>query len=257
VERLSENIVVKAGKNVKDFSEGDRVTVLGGPYSEYFEVKASSAVKVPGNIKLETVLGEPVACFMHAAKRFGIKKGERIAVIGCGFMGLGCLQLAKREGAGEIIALEPIEWRRKKALECGADKAINPSGLSPDAILRNFGEFDVIIEATGIQEAIDVSSVLVREHGRIILIGYHQSNDGIRSVDMRQWNYKAIDIINGHVRREDEKLDAMREAVSLEADGLLKMENLVSVYEFSDIEEAFKDLISRKENLFKAVLKLS
>ena len=59
----------------------------------------------------------------------------------------------------------------------------------------------MVIEAAGVQSAVDLCTELVTQHGKIILVGYHQSNDGMRNVNMQQWNFKAIDVINGHVRR--------------------------------------------------------
>jgi len=62
---------------------------------------------------------------------------------------------------------------------------------------------------------------LVGLHGRIVLIGYHQSHGGMRAVNMQQWNYKAIDVVNGHARRVDEKVAAMWQGIDLMQQGHL------------------------------------
>ncbi|MEZ4591950.1 MAG: zinc-binding dehydrogenase [Chloroflexota bacterium] len=130
--------------------------------------------------------------------------------------------------------------------------AIN--GRSPQQILEAHGEFDVVIEAAGVQSAVDLCTELVKQHGRIILIGYHQANNGLRTVNMQQWNFKAIDVINGHVRRQDEKLAAMAQGMALMQQGHLQTEPFVTVYPFLEIEKAFQALAARKRGLFKAVL---
>ncbi len=249
--------IVEVGAGVGAFKVGDRVADLGnGTYSEYFLTKPSMLVRIPDGLSFEDALGEPVACYVHASGRFGIRPGDRVAVLGCGFMGIGCIQMAKLEGAGSLIAFDPISWRRTKALEAGADEALDSASFSDVTELPALGEFDVVIEAAGVQGVIDLATKLVREHGRIVFVGYHQSGGGVRSVDMKTWNYKALDIVNGHVRRTSEKLDAMTRGLQLVASGKLDLKSLTTIFEFEDIAEAFSALDDRKEGLFKAALKL-
>ncbi|MBN1259166.1 MAG: zinc-binding dehydrogenase, partial [Anaerolineae bacterium] len=193
-----------------------------------------------------------VACCVHAAERFGIRPGDRVAVVGCGFMGLVCMQLARYQGAGHILAVDPIDERRAMALQLGADAALDPTACVIADPYK--GEFDVVIEAAGVPAAIDLSTDMVKQHGRIIVVGYHQSNGGLRTVNMQLWNYKAIDVINGHVRRDDEKLAAMRKGVALMQEGILTTEPLATLYALDQIQRAFEDLTGRKPGLFKAVL---
>jgi threonine dehydrogenase-like Zn-dependent dehydrogenase len=147
-----------------------------------------------------------------------------------------------------------VAERQEMAQRFGADASYDPFDISEDEFRQTDGEFDVVIEATGVQSAIDLCTELVAEHGRIILVGYHQSNDGLRTVNMQQWNFKAIDVVNGHVRRHDEKLAAMQEGMDLLAQGHLATEPLVTTYEFAKIESAFRDLTNNRSGLFKAVL---
>jgi threonine dehydrogenase-like Zn-dependent dehydrogenase len=174
-----------------------------------------------------------------------------VAVVGCGFMGLVCLQLARLQGASQICAVEPIAWRRETALRLGADIAVEPD---VGQALASGGEFEVVIEATGVQAGIDLLGDLVKQHGRIVLVGYHQSQEGLRSVNMQQWNYKAIDVVMGHVRRHDEKLRAMQAGIDLLAAGRLNIEPLLTTYALEDADRAFCDLVERKPGLYKAVL---
>jgi threonine dehydrogenase-like Zn-dependent dehydrogenase len=248
-------VVADAGSQVADFQPGDVVTALSLPaYAEYFVAAPEELVKLPPKIDPTYALGEAVACCVHAANRFCINPGDKVAVVGCGFMGLICLQLAKIQGAGFICALDPLLERQEMARRFGADSAYNPLTVSGADILQAHGEFDVVIEAAGVQSAVDLCTELVAQHGRIILIGYHQSNNGLRMINMEQWNYKAIDVVNGHVRRQDEKLRAMQQGMEMLAKGQLHTKPLVTTYGFSDIETAFADLSHGKPGLLKAVL---
>lgn len=247
--------VVAVADGVTNINSGDIVTALAQPaYADYFVAAADCLVKLPSTIDPKYALGEAVACCVHAANRFDIQPGDRVAVVGCGFMGLVCLQLAKYQAAGFICAIDPIVERRAKSQQFGADVTYDPGVSTGDDILSEQGEFDVVIEAAGVQPAIDLCTDLVTKHGRIILVGYHQSNNGLRTVNMQAWNFKAIDVINGHVRRRDEKVAAMQRGVALMQEGHIVTEPLVTVYDFDDAERAFRDLTKGDPNLFKAVL---
>lgn len=248
-------VVAAVGPGVTDFGVGDVVTALALPaYSDYFIAPAAAVAKLPPAVDPAYAVGEAIACCVHAANRFGTRPGDRVAVIGCGFMGLICLQLARYQGAGHIIAVDPVAERREMGVQMGAAAAYDPVAAAAEAILAAEGEFDLVIEAAGVQSAIDLSTTLVAQHGRIVLVGYHQSNNGQRTVNMEQWNYKAIDVVNGHVRREDEKVAALRQGMALLADGHLDTAPLVTFYPLTAIERAFRDLSSGAPGLFKAVM---
>ena len=247
-------IVEQVGANVTGFKPGDAVTALGGKLSEYFAVPAERLVKLPPAVDPRWALGEPVACVIHAGHRFGIRVGDRVAVVGCGFMGLVALAVARLQGAAFTCAFETLPWRMETARQFGADAAVNTRERTPADVLKEFGEVDVVIEAAGVQSAIDWCGELVRQHGRIVLIGYHVSGGGTRTVNMQLWNYKAIDVVNGHCRRRTEKMAAMEAGVRLMQAGRLNIEPLVTYYDLSQVAEAFQDLDNRKEGLFKAAL---
>ena len=247
-------VVVDVGSHVEGFSIGDKITALVGLYAEYFLAKPQYLVKLPDNVDPEWALGEPVACAVHACNRLRISKADRVAIVGCGFMGLVCLQLVKQRGAGTISAIDPIIWRLDMASDLGADAIYTPDEAPMNDDPFAPGNFDVVIEAAGTQSAIDLCPYLVDLHGQINLVGYHQSNDGLRKLNMRQWNFKGIDVINGHVRHDGEKLEAMRQGIDLMRQRQLQMQPLVKYYEISDTESAFSDIINQREGLFKVVL---
>ena len=246
--------VVKIGERAEGLHEGDVVTALGGAFAEYFAAPAGRVVKLPAGVDPIWALGEPIACCVHAGWRFGVRLGDRVAVIGAGFMGLMCLQLARLHGAAHVRSFDLLPWRLPVARELGADEVCDPSGRKPEDVSADTGEYDVVIEAAGTQSSVNLAGELVREHGRLILVGYHQTDGGTRTVNMKLWNWKAIDVVNGHVRNMDEKFSAMRAGVELMEAGRLQVEPLVTPYPLCEAARAFEDLRSRKEGLFKAVL---
>lgn len=247
-------IVEVVGEAVTGVTVGEVVTAIDGPYAESFVTRPERLAKLPPGIDSLWAMGEPVACVIHAAPRFGVRLGDRVAVLGCGFMGLLCLQAARLQGASELCAMDLLDWRLETAEELGVDEVLNVEGTDGQTLAKRLGEFDVVIEAVGNQAALEMTWPLVKQHGRVVLIGYHQTNQGLRTVNMERWNFKAIDVINGHVRRDDEKVEAMRRGLALMAAGRLRVEPLVTAYDLADIDKAFQDLLERKQGLYKVAL---
>jgi threonine dehydrogenase-like Zn-dependent dehydrogenase len=247
-------IVEAVGEGVTALQPGDAITALGGPYAEYFITRPEYTVTLPAGVDPLWAMGEPLACVMHAGPRFGIELGDRVAILGSGFMGLLCLQVALLRGPSLVCAMDLLDWRLATAKQLGADETVNVEGQSGEDLAARLGEFDVVIEAAGTQGALDMAWPLVKQHGRMVIVGYHQTNGGIRSINMERWNFKAIDVVNGHVRRDDEKLEAMRRGTELLAAGRLDLEALVTSYPFAEINQAFEDLTNRKEGLYKVAL---
>ncbi len=249
--------VVEIGKRVTNFSPGDTVTSIDGAFAEYFSSTTSRTLKIPEGLDHTLVLGEPLACCVHGGLRYNTSLGDRAAVIGCGFMGMICVQLLRLQGAREVCAIDLIDWRLTDSLRFGATSSYNPHGKEPAEIHGDLGYFDIVIEATGTPEAIDIAQQLVAEHGRIVIVGYHQTNNGARSVNMKLWNWKAIDVVNAHVRRTEEKVAAMDVGLKLLSSGMLEIASLITKYKFENISTAFSDLASRKTGLYKASLVFS
>lgn len=247
-------IIESVGVNVAGFKVGDKVTALGGAYAEYFVTTPDRLALVPEPIPVGMALGEPIACCMSGARRFGIGMGDRVAIIGAGYMGLNCMQLVKLQGAAEIVVMDLLDWRLETAKQLGADRIVNSQGKTPQDLLAELGEFDVVLEATGVQQAIDIGTELLRHHGTMNLIGYHQSGQGMRQINMKTWNFKALTVQNSHVRDEVEKLDAMKASLRLMAHGKIDTNVLITNYKFDDINQAFTDLKTRKAGLYKANL---
>jgi len=141
-------IVEAVGTGVEIFAAGDAVTVLGGTYSEYFVCPADHAIKLPAQVSSRIALGEPVACCVHAWERQPARAGEKVAVIGCGFMGLVCLRLAALAGVRELIAIDPVAERREMALRFGATAAYDAATPVADLVARH-GQMHLVIEAVG------------------------------------------------------------------------------------------------------------
>ena len=112
---------------------------------------------------------------------------------------------------------------------------------------------DRVIEATGKQWPLDIAGDLVREGGKLIITGYHQ--DGPRQVNMQQWNWKGIDVINAHERDPAVYVRGIREAIGALQSGVLRPERLYThSYPLSRLGEAFEATREHKEGFVKALV---
>ena len=83
--------------------------------------------------------------------------------------------------------------------------------------LTGDGMCDRVIEAVGKQWPLDLATALIGFGGRLIVAGYHQ--DGPRQVNMQDWNWKGIDVVNAHERDPAVQMRGLREAIDAVASG--------------------------------------
>ncbi len=102
-----------------------------GGLAEYIRVPAPNVqldvLPLPGDLAFETAsLIEPLACCVRGINRGAIQEGDTLLVLGAGSNGLMLAQLAQQRGAGRIIIVDPIAYRRQRALDAGIDYALDP-----------------------------------------------------------------------------------------------------------------------------------
>lgn len=166
--------VVEVGSRVKRFQAGDKVSGrLRGCLRTYAviqnaDIPAASAMvfKIPDtNKRHQDCLSEPLECVVNIVKASACQFGERVAVVGCGFMGLLTLAGMRYSGAKQLTAVDVIEEKRKLALDFGATDCLNPLGgdLEGLAYQQTDGNFyDVVVELSGSIRGLDTAMCLVR-----------------------------------------------------------------------------------------------
>ena len=253
-------VVASTGPRISKFREGDRVTGLfKNAYAELALANEDILLPVPENVPNEAALGEPIACLVNAQRRTQVELADQVAVIGLGFMGLGMLQLLKLRGPSRIVAIDVREDAREAARRFGADEVYHPSELPDDFFLTRFSDwdskrgFDVVVEGSGTQPGLTLAGELVRPHGILSILGYHQG--GPRQVEVGMWNWKAIDVVNAHVRRWDDLMESMRIGLELSARGLLDIGALVTNrYGLDEVDLAYNALQTKPQGFLKAVV---
>lgn len=244
-------IVEETGPGVRSLSAGDMVTGRFGPaFADHVIVDQRDPVVVPAGVGRDDALGEPLGCVVEARRRTPVGSGDSVAVVGAGYMGLLMLELLGIGGAGRIVAIDPRVDARSVALELGASETFAPADPS---IEGRAGTFDVVIEASGAQAGLDMATGLVREHGVISILGFHQG--GRRSVDLETWNWKSIDVVNAHVRRRDLLNEAIRQGLDLVRLGRIHPARMLTHrFRLEDLDDAFETLASKPEGFVKAIV---
>ena len=253
-------IVRGVGPGVARFAAGDRVTGLfGAAYSRFRLAPADHLLPIAANVPDLAALGEPLACLVNGLRRTRVELADRVAVVGLGFMGLGMLQLLKLRGPGKVVAVDVREEARRKAAELGADEVCHPAEVPAGYLLKRFDEWesakglDVVVEASGTQPGLTLAGEMVRAHGVLSILGYHQDAD--RRVDVGMWNWKAIDVVNAHVRRHADLMESMRIGLELTRSGLIDLGGLVTHrYRLDEVDRAYADLRDKPAGFIKAVV---
>jgi threonine dehydrogenase-like Zn-dependent dehydrogenase len=241
--------VAEVGQDVAGLSPGQRVAMIGERvHAELAVAEAAHVVALPDAIAPELPFpGEPLACAVNVMRRAHVGAGDRVAVVGCGFLGLALVQLCASV-AEDVIAISRRDTGRSLASALGARRSFGDD----DVALGGEPEFDVVFEATGYQQPLDLAARLVRTRGRLIIAGYHQ--DGRRSVDMQLWNWRGLDVINAHERDPVIYVDGLREAVRAVVEGRLDPRPLLThSFALEEIAEAYRVSAARPDGFIKAV----
>jgi threonine dehydrogenase-like Zn-dependent dehydrogenase len=216
------------GAGVGGLRVGQRVAFLGdASYASHEVVPAHLVAPLPSALDGRPVPGEALGCALNIFRRCRVRAGDRVAIVGIGFLGAILTQLATGVGA-EIIAVSRREEARALAARKGAAHALPFDGGTVAAVAARSGGAmcDVVIEAVGRQEALDLASALVGTGGRLVIAGYHQ--DGPRQVDMQGWNWRGIDVVNAHERDDDRRMAGLRAGVAALATGRIDLRGVLT-----------------------------
>ena len=254
--------VVAVGSAVTQVKPGMRVTgMIYEGFAEYTVADAAKLVIIPDAVDDLSAFGEPLSCLISAVDRMPIQLGDHVAIVGAGYMGLGLLKFIKIKGAGKITVIDIRDESLDLARRLGADEVFHPDQVPERYKVEHWNDrmyldgIPVVAEVTGTEPGLDLAGRMVSLHGHLNIVGYHGSNGGIRQVHMDLWNWKALNICNGHERRDAVHLAAQRGAMALLANGKLTTRELIThVYHLDQINQAFAAQIEKPSGFIKAVI---
>jgi threonine dehydrogenase-like Zn-dependent dehydrogenase len=251
--------IVGLGRAVDQWQLGQRVAFLSNhAYAEYDLASAAEMVLIPEQLADICIPGEPLACAWNIFDRTGIGMASEVAIVGGGFLAALLIQLAVNAGARVMaVTRRPFSPAVREVLgQCDPVVVDDPAkGIERVQYLTEGRMCDVVIEATGKQEPLDLAAKLTRIRGRLVIAGYHQ--DGPRQVDMQLWNWRGIDVINAHERDPSIYIEGMRQAYAASLQGILNPEPLLTHHLLlSELGQALELARLRPEGFMKAIVHL-
>jgi 2-desacetyl-2-hydroxyethyl bacteriochlorophyllide A dehydrogenase len=167
--------VAETGAGVERLSPDDLVFVHH-PHQEAFTVPAAMPVRLPEGIDPTSgVFFANVETALNVVHDSPLHLGETALVFGQGVVGLLVTQLLKRAGAEQVLAVEPIESRRRLALEVGADASFEPDEDLLERVLEATGGrgADLAVEVSSSGAALQVAVDAVASEGTVVVASWY------------------------------------------------------------------------------------
>lgn len=203
-------VIAQVGDRVSGFRVGDRVTCetaaevcgkcnyclsgnynlcplrkgygnqIDGAMTQFVAARPQILHRIPENVSFEqAALTEPVCVAYNALveKTATIKPGDIVVIQGVGAIGIMALQVARARGAGTLIAAgtDADGHRLDVARELGAQYTLNVRKQDPVEFVRSLGDgfgADLVVDCTGVSQALKQALEMVRPNGRITKIGW-------------------------------------------------------------------------------------
>jgi S-(hydroxymethyl)glutathione dehydrogenase / alcohol dehydrogenase len=216
-----------------------------GTFADVMTCDEISLVKVETDLPDEqlALIGCGVTTGVGAALNTAqVVPGSTVAVVGCGGVGQAVIQGAKIAGAARIIAVDPVELKRKTALQLGATDAVDPSDGNATAQVQALTggrgadyAFEVIGNPVTVQQAFDMA----RPGGACVVVGVPRFDQTIElpSMPLVLQEKRVLGTVYGsaQVNRDFPRL------IGLVEQGRLDLGHMVSRrMKLDDINDAFK-----------------
>lgn len=154
--------IEKVGENIPESLLGRRVFSFQA-HQSHFLARESEIFLIPDDISNDEAVFLPnmetaLNLIMDARPLIG----ERVIVFGQGIIGLLTTALLAQFPLKKLVVADPIQMRRKTAINLGADIAIAPEEIEEE-------DFDLALELSGMPDALNIAVNKVDYSGRIIV----------------------------------------------------------------------------------------
>jgi NDMA-dependent alcohol dehydrogenase len=224
-----------------------------GTFAYHTVVHEASCIKIDKEIPLDR------ACLMgcgvvtgwgSAVYAAGVQPGDTVAVVGVGGIGANAVQGARLAGARVIAAIDPVEFKREKAMEFGATH----THASIDEALAAMSEttwdrgFDKVIMTMGVGngDALGQAFWLGGKRSKIVVTNIHPTSEAsiaIPAVFLTVFEKQLIGSLfgSGNARRDIPKLLELYTQGQLDLDGLV-----TRTYPLEGINDGYADMYAGK-----------
>lgn len=216
-----------------------------GGFAEYVRlpkiaIQSGNIVKLPEHVSFaEGAIIEPLSCCLRGQRNVNLKFNDNVLIVGAGPIGLMHVLLAKAAGARRVIVSELNEYRRQKALECGADMAVDSSKEDLEKIVAEetggIG-MDVIIMAIGIPALVTPTIKLARKGGAVsFFAGF--AKGVMADLDPNIIHYNELNVTGSSAYKRQDYLDAAEMVIN----GYLNLRPIIThTYKIEDFQAAYE-----------------
>ena len=241
--------VVRTPNEPPRLSQGDTMINQFANISSFAEqmlVHEHATVKVRDDMPMEqlALIGCRVTTGLGAALNTAkVEPGSTVAVIGCGGVGLNCIQGAVLAGALRIIAVDAVETKLTMAREFGATDVVDASSGNVVEKIRDLtgGGVDYSFEAIGKKETAEQSFEMLRAGGTATIIG--MIPQGVK-IELDGASFLRERKIQGSSMGSNRFRTDMPRYIEFYRQGRLKLDQLVSQrLKLEQVNEAFEDML--------------
>ena len=220
-----------------------------GTFSEHLLVSESSLVKVEKDLPFDAVA--LVSCGVatgwgSAVHRAKVKPGDNVAVIGVGGVGINAVQGAAMAGAKRVIAIDPVEFKREKAMEMGAThtySSIEEALLAvPELTWGDMCDSVILVPGVVTGDMIEPSLSLVSKGGSLVVtaIGNMFESDVTMNLFMLSMMNKEV---KGTVFGSGNPRADIPALLSMYREGELKLDELITNrYSLAQVNQGYQDM---------------
>jgi L-gulonate 5-dehydrogenase len=168
------------------------------------------------------VLAEPLTVAYHAVARSNVRAGETAVVFGAGAIGLLIAQVLMRARGCRALVIDVDAGRLGIAQSLGATPLQGDESALVDAVAQTTGGemADVVFEATGVAACTRMTTSLVAQAGRIVLIGWNKGPVEIDTVTLMR---KEVDLLGSR-----NSVNAFPAVLQLLAAGVVDVQTMIT-----------------------------
>jgi threonine dehydrogenase-like Zn-dependent dehydrogenase len=252
--------VVEIGEGVDDVNIGDNVTGLPGElqaFSEYMVATQGRYFLLAPDIDPKTVLGEPLKCVVTVVRAAGPEVGDVGVIVGCGPMGIWCIQALAGNSLSALIAVDLDGKKLELAKKYGATHVINPREQDAVKAISEITEGrmgDFVIEGTGVPAVMNQAVTYLRTtRGRLVLMSSHE--EATREFDFRKVLERGATILGAFPAFSLNDVDDMRRAALLINKGTFQMDGIIShTFSLEEVQKAFETCEHKPAGYMKGVV---
>lgn len=233
-----------------------------GTFSEHTVVNEASCIKVEPHYPLDKacLLGCGVVTgWGSAVYAADVQPNEDVVVIGLGGIGSNAVQGARLAGARHIIAVDPVEFKREKAMEFGATH----TAPSIEEAMETIGQVTkgrmakkvIMTMGVGRGDLIAAAMTATSKGGRIVVTNIHPATELQVTMSALELTLYQKQLVGSLFGSANPRADIPR-LLELYANGQLKLDELVTrTYPLEGINQGYEDM--RQGRNIRGVLQYS